>query len=345
MAPVILELRKSAWSKTIVVSTAQHRDMVVPILSYFGINPDHELDVMRPGQDLSQLLSRILDQFDEILASIQPNLVIVQGDTTTVLGASIAAFHRKVPVVHVEAGLRTKNIYSPFPEEMNRRLVSRLATYHFAPTEQAQTSLLEEKVDRNHVHVVGNTAIDALLIASKTPRQEVVDDMILVTCHRRENHGGPISNIMSAIDTIARNNPSYEIVFPVHPNPNVSNVVRAVLGNVRNITLTDPLSYPEFVSAMRRCRFILSDSGGVQEEAPALAKPVLVLREETERPEAVDLGLNILVGANTEAIVLHAQKLIDDEAVYQAMARGISPYGDGRSSAKISEILSEVLRS
>lgn len=344
MAPVILALQAAPWAEVKVVATAQHRQMLDQVMGFFGIRPDIDLDIMRPDQSLSSLTARLLQALDEVLTNEQPDAVLAQGDTTTVMAVALACFYRRIPFGHVEAGLRTWDIQNPFPEEANRVIAGRLARWHFAPTEGSKENLLREGVDGSSIYVTGNTVIDALLTtASKELAVGVpLDDkrrLVLVTSHRRENFGQPFRNICQAIRQLAETNDDIEILYPVHPNPNVKTVAYDILGGCANIVLCDPLEYAPFVAAMKKAYLIISDSGGVQEEAPALGKPVLVLREETERPEAVDLGVVKLVGTTTNTIIREAQLILDDEQAYKAIARGISPYGDGNAAGRIVDVL------
>lgn len=347
MAPVILELRRRAWARVRVVATAQHREMLDQVLGLFGIAPDVDLDLMRPSQELPDLTARLITALDRTLEQERPRAVLAQGDTTTVLTTALASFYRRIPFGHVEAGLRTGNLDYPFPEEMNRTVASRLARFHFAPTESARANLLREGIAEEAIHVTGNTVIDALLqiAAREAPLPDGMPAgrrLLLVTAHRRENFGEPLRQICAALLRLVDDNPDVHVLYPVHLNPNVSGVVRPALGGHPRITLCEPLDYLPFVAAMKRCHLILSDSGGVQEEAPALGKPVLVLRAETERPEAVAEGVVKLVGTDTGAIVEEAQRLLDDEAAYRAMARGVSPYGDGHAAERIAAVLERV---
>jgi UDP-N-acetylglucosamine 2-epimerase (non-hydrolysing) len=344
MAPVILALKKEPWAEVRILATAQHRHMLDQVLSFFNIEPDIDLDIMRPNQTLTTLTARLLLELDDVLLAEKPDLVLVQGDTTTVMAVSLACFYHRIPIGHVEAGLRTWDMQNPFPEEANRVITGNLARWHFAPTEGSRQNLLREGIEDKDILVTGNTVIDALLMTAEKDLKIGIDlnpeqRMVLITAHRRENFGEPFSNICRALQTLARNNPNVQFLYPVHPNPNVKNVARAMLGAFQNIVLCDPLDYAPFVAAMKRASFIISDSGGVQEEAPAFGKPVLVLRDETERPEAVEQGVVRLVGSDYDLIVSAAQRLLDDEKAYSAMARGISPYGDGMASQRIVELL------
>lgn len=346
MAPVILALKKQPWAKVRVLATAQHRHMLDQVLRFFGIEPDIDLDIMRPNQALTTLTARLLLELDGVLQSEKPDAVLVQGDTTTVMTAALACFYHRIPVGHVEAGLRTGDMQNPFPEEANRVIAGRLARWHFAPTESSRQNLLREGIADRDIVVTGNTVIDSLLM---TAAQELdlgmgldpARRMVLVTSHRRENFGEPFRNICRALRDLADRNPDVQFLYPVHPNPNVKDVAHEMLSPCANFRLCDPLDYAPFVAAMKRSFFIISDSGGVQEEAPALGKPVLVLREETERPEAVDAGVVKLVGPDYQRIVVEAQRLLDDEAAYRAMARGVSPYGDGHAAGRIVRTLEE----
>ena len=344
MAPLVLALRAEPWAEVTLLATAQHRQMLDQVLDAFGLRPDIDMDLMRPNQSLTLLGSRILAGMEEVFCARRYDAALVQGDTTTVMSVALAAFHHGVPVGHVEAGLRTGNLHNPFPEEMNRVVTGRLSRWHFAPTAGARANLLREHCADGSVHVTGNTVIDALLQVSRHAGDIGVPlpsgkRLVLVTAHRRENFGEPLRDICEAVRTIAESHDDVHVLFPVHPNPNVSAIANELLGGHSAITLCAPLDYVPFVAAMQRATLILSDSGGVQEEAPALGKPVLVLRRETERPEAVAEGVVRLVGTERAAIVASARELLGDPAAYARMARGVSPYGDGRAAERIVGIL------
>jgi UDP-N-acetylglucosamine 2-epimerase (non-hydrolysing) len=346
MAPVILALKNQPWANVRVLATAQHRHMLDQVLNFFNIQPDIDLDIMRPNQALTTLTARLLLELDDVLQKERPDIVLAQGDTTTVMAVSLACFYHRIPFGHVEAGLRTWDMQNPFPEEANRVIAGRLARWHFAPTESSRQNLLREGVRDADIVVTGNTVIDALLMtASKDLQLGIALDetkrLVLVTSHRRENFGEPFRNICRALRTLAEQNADIQILYPVHPNPNVKDVAHEMLGHCSNIILCEPLDYAPFVAAMKKAYLIISDSGGVQEEAPALGKPVLVLRDETERPEAVEMGVVKLVGSNIDRIVKEAQLLLDSPVAYQAMARGISPYGDGQGAQRIVAVLRE----
>ncbi|MGF6900968.1 non-hydrolyzing UDP-N-acetylglucosamine 2-epimerase [Paraburkholderia sp. GAS348] len=344
MAPVIRALQAYAEFDVRVLATAQHRGMLDQIFACFDIRPDIDLDVMRPNQSLASLTARLLNDIDAVLVNEKPALVLAQGDTTTVMTVALACFYRHIPFGHVEAGLRTGDLNNPFPEEMNRIVAGRLASLHFSPTVSARDNLLREHIPQDTIWVTGNTVIDALRsVADTRPALAVaLDDtkrLILVTAHRRENFGAPLENICRAILQLVDDNDDIQVLFPVHPNPHVQQTVRAFLQGHSRIVLCEPLDYIPFVAAMQRAYLILSDSGGVQEEAPALGKPVLVLRKETERPEAVDAGVVKLVGTATADIVGLAQRLLDDADAYRAVARGVSPYGDGAAAQRIVDVV------
>lgn len=344
MAPVILGLKEKTWADVRVLATAQHRHMLDQVLNFFGIEPDIDLNIMRPNQALTTLTARLLLELDDVLQAEKPDVVLAQGDTTTVMTVALACFYHRIPFGHVEAGLRTGDMQNPFPEEANRVIAGRLARWHFAPTESSRQNLLREGVAESEIIVTGNTVIDALLMtASKEIELGIQLDsakrLVLVTSHRRENFGEPFRNICRALRTLAERNTDIQILYPVHPNPNVKNVAHEMLGGCSSIILCEPLDYAPFIAAMKKSYLIISDSGGVQEEAPALGKPVLVLRDETERPEAVEMGVVKLVGPNYDRIVEGAQRLLDDESAYLEMARGISPYGDGRGTDRIVKTL------
>lgn len=324
-----------------VAVTGQHREMLDQVLKVFGIVPDHDLNVMAPGQTLAQAASRILAALEPVLDHERPDCVIVQGDTTTTFCGALAAFYKSIPVAHVEAGLRTGDMRQPFPEEMNRVLTSHLAALHFAATEEAAGNLRREGILQHSIFVTGNTGIDAVMFVrdSLPPvREDAGKKTILVTAHRRESFGDGFVHICQALKRLAQRN-DVEIVYPVHPNPNVQSVVNRELRGVPNITLIEPLDYVAFVDRMRRAHILLTDSGGVQEEGPSLGKPVLVMREKTERPEAIDAGTARLVGTDAGKIVAEVARLLDDPAEYAQRARIHNPYGDGNASARIRDVL------
>ena len=343
MAPVILTLRRQPWANVVVVATAQHRGMLDQVLDLFEIVPDVDLDLMRTGQGLVDLTARLTTSLDAAFGRIAPDVVLAQGDTTTVMVAALVAFYRRIRFGHVEAGLRTHDLDNPFPEEMNRKVAGILARWHFAPTESSRRNLLAEGTPDAAIHVTGNTVIDALLDVAGRPEVDgggaTGERLVLVTSHRRENFGAPLESICRAVRRLADANADCRFLYPVHPNPNVRDVAERMLGRHPRIDLVAPLDYAAFVAVMRRATLILTDSGGVQEEAPALGKPVLVLREETERPEAVDAGVVQLVGHDEARIVDTAQRLLDDPAAYAAMAKGVSPYGDGHAAGRIAAVL------
>jgi UDP-N-acetylglucosamine 2-epimerase (non-hydrolysing) len=348
MAPVILACRREPWVKVRVLATAQHREMLDQVLDVFDIKPDIDLNIMRDNQTLPELTARLMIALDDAFACEGPDVVLAQGDTTSAMVAALAAFYRRIPFGHVEGGLRTGDLDYPFPEEMNRVVAGRLARWHFAPTQSARTNLLAEGIDKDRIALTGNTVIDALVEMSKrcdkyAPKISPGKRLVLVTAHRRENFGEPFAEICRAIKYLADTRCDVEFLYPVHPNPNVRETAIRLLGQHPRIRLCDPMEYLPFVAAMKSAHFILSDSGGVQEEAPALGKPVLVLRSETERPEAVSEGVVKLVGTNFNAIVRESLRLLDDSNAYQAMARGISPYGDGHASQRIVEVLRQDL--
>ncbi len=344
MAPVILALRREPWAEVRVLATAQHRHMLDQVLGLFGIEPDVDLDIMRPNQALTTLTARLLLDLDDVMLAEQPDVVLAQGDTTTVMTVALACFYHRIAFGHVEAGLRTGDLSNPFPEEMNRVVAGRMARWHFAPTQSARQNLQREGFADDSIHVTGNTVIDALLdVSHRQPDVGVPLDrnkrLVLVTAHRRENFGAPFRDICRAVRDLADRNEDIEVLYPVHPNPNVQSVAHEMLGGHERIVLCPPLDYLPFVGAMQRAYLILSDSGGVQEEAPALGKPVLVLRRETERPEAVEEGVVRLVGPDYGRITAEAQHLLDDADAYRAMARGVSPYGDGKAAGRIAAVL------
>jgi UDP-N-acetylglucosamine 2-epimerase (non-hydrolysing) len=348
LAPVILAAKADPRFKCKVCVTAQHREMLDQVLKVFKIKPDVDLNLMRPNQTLAGLTARAIRGIDTYLAQEKPDMIIVQGDTTTVFCAALCAFYHKIPIGHVEAGLRTGNKYSPFPEEANRVLATHLSTLHFAPTQKARQNLLQEGIAPERIFVTGNTVIDALFLArdkiKKKPPAipqlcksilQSSQQLVLITGHRRENFGKGFQNICKAVKTLAQRFPETQFVYPVHLNPNVRKPVYSLLGNQENIHLIEPLGYLPFVALMNRSTIILTDSGGVQEEAPSLGKPVLVMRDTTERPEAVDMGTVKLVGTNVNAIIDNAAKLLTDKKAYSVMASAVNPYGDGRATERI----------
>ena len=348
LAPVILAAKADPRFKCKVCVTAQHREMLDQVLKVFKIKPDVDLNLMRPNQTLAGLTARAIRGIDTYLAQEKPDMIIVQGDTTTVFCAALCAFYHKIPIGHVEAGLRTGNKYSPFPEEANRVLATHISTLHFAPTQKARHNLLQEGIVAKRIFVTGNTVIDALFLAlekikKKPPviaqlRKSIVkssQQLVLITGHRRENFGKGFQNICKAIKTLAQRFSEVQFVYPVHLNPNVLKPVYSLLDNQKNIHLIEPLDYLPFVALMNRATIILTDSGGVQEEAPSLGKPVLVMRDTTERPEAVDMGTVRLVGTNVNAIIDNVVKLLTDKKAYSVMASAVNPYGDGQATARI----------
>jgi UDP-N-acetylglucosamine 2-epimerase (non-hydrolysing) len=354
MAPVVLELRQHPNEfSPVVISTGQHRQMLDQVLQVFDVRADLELDLMRENQTLSGLTQRILGAMDTLLTENPLDCLLVQGDTTTAFGAALAAFYRKVPVAHVEAGLRSRDLFQPWPEEANRRLAAVVTQLHFAPTPLARENLLAEAIRNEDVVVTGNTIVDAVdaLLEMQTIEhplpQGIPDDgsaLILVTSHRRESWGAELENICDSIVELVDSFPHVRVVYPVHLNPNVSNTVQARLGNRDRVHLVAPVDYFQFLSLLRRCYLVLTDSGGVQEEAPIFHKPVLVLRKVTERPEASLMGMAKVVGTSREAIVREASRLLSSEFAYQNMAEGECPYGDGRAAARIATALSRWLQ-
>lgn len=342
MAPVIRALQETTEFTVEVLGSGQHRDMLAPLLSWFELCVDRDLKVMTENQTLGELTARLMQAFEQDFATSRPGLVLAQGDTTTVMCAALSCFYRGIAFAHVEAGLRTFDIANPFPEEFNRVAVTRLAKLHFCPTARARANALAEHAPADSLHLTGNTVIDALqFTTAKLARAPVrpFDHDILLTAHRRENFGGPLEDICRAVLDLCREFPRSKVLYPVHPNPNVRGTVEKLLKGHAQIELTDPLAYPELVAAMQQAKLILTDSGGIQEEAPALGKPVLVLREVTERPEAVELGVARVVGTARAKIVEAARELLTDAAAYARMARGGSPYGDGQASARIVEAI------
>lgn len=359
MAPLVKELNNDPFFESKVAVTAQHREMLDQVLALFEIKPDYDLNIMKSGQDLYDIVSEVLLGLRDILKEFQPDLVLVHGDTATTFAASLAAFYQRIPIGHVEAGLRTGNLYSPWPEEANRLLTGRLANLHFSPTERNRAALLAENVPDEQIVVTGNTVIDALhwmikkidtspelkqsieahLQASGLDLNVIHQPYVLVTGHRRENFGQGFENICQALLELAQNNPSTHFIYPVHLNPNVQEPVKRLLGDLSNIHLIKPLGYESFLYVMQNAHLVLTDSGGVQEEAPSLGKPVLVMRDTTERPEAVDAATVKLVGVDANIIVTEVQSLLDNQELYMQMSLAHNPYGDGFASKRIIEFI------
>ncbi len=343
LAPVILGAKDRADTfETVVITTGQHKEMLAQMLDEFGITPDKDLQIMKPDQTLAHITTAALEGLSDAITAHQPDWVVVQGDTTTTFAGALAAFYQKVKVAHVEAGLRTYDKHQPYPEEINRTLTGHLADIHFPPTTMSRDNLLRENIPADRIFVTGNTAIDALFLTLKkmgrTPNKAGPvrpRERILLTAHRRENQGPNLEQICDAVLTLVDRYPSLQVTYPVHLSPRVRATVMPKLGDHPRITLTDPLGYPEFVQAMDDADIILTDSGGVQEEAPSLGKPVLVLRESTERPEASEAGTARIVGADRDVIVRETARLVDDDQAYAAMARADNPYGDGTAAAQI----------
>lgn len=362
MAPVVKAIEATDGLDPIVVSTGQHKEMLQQVVDLFGINVNHDLEVMQPNQTLPSLTARLITRIDALLEETKPDMALVQGDTTTVFTAALCCFFRGIPVGHVEAGLRTGNMRSPFPEEANRKLACPLVSLHFPPTENSKNNLTHEHVDESIIHVTGNTVIDALHL--EIARQESDENQaplkaklieaigedftqkpyVLVTGHRRENFGGGFDEICTALSTLAKAHPEYLFIYPVHLNPKVQKPVYDTLGQFENIKLIPPQPYSEFVMLINNSRIVLTDSGGVQEEAPSLGKPVLVMRDTTERPEGVDAGTVKLVGANAANIISSVNELIEDQAKYDSMAQAKNPYGDGKAATRIAEAVLEYLK-
>lgn len=350
MAPLVKELNsRPSQIRSMVAVTAQHREMLDQVLELFDIIPDYDLNIMQEGQTLYDVTTRALEGLKDVLIESNPDLVLVHGDTTTTFVAALAAYYRQIPVGHVEAGLRTHNKYSPFPEEMNRHLTGALAEYHFAPTEKSMQNLIKENVNADNIFVTGNTVIDAL---KATVRENYVfsdpllnnidfgrQRVLLVTTHRRENLGEPMRDIYRALKEIVETHPDVEIVFPVHKNPAVRRVVNEILGKMPRVHLIEPLQYEPFINLMQRCYLVLTDSGGMQEEAPSLGKPVLVLRNTTERPEAVDAGTVKLVGTDREVVLSVTKELLNNPDTYKSMAEAANPYGDGLAAKRIVDFI------
>ena len=352
MAPLVKEFQKfQDLFNTRVCVTAQHREMLDQVLDFFNIKPDYDLDLMKPGQNLYALTATIIESLKPILEEFSPDYVFVHGDTTTTMAGSIASFYSGAKVCHVEAGLRTNNKLSPFPEEINRQITARICDYHFSPTETSKKNLLKENISADSILVTGNTVIDALLksvekvnknpskliqqLSKKIGNQEVV----LVTAHRRENHGGGFERICNALKTIALDNLNRLVIYPVHLNPKVQEPAKRILSGVNNVILIDPLAYQDFIWLMNRSKIIITDSGGIQEEAPSLGKPVLVMRDTTERPEAVEVGTVLLVGTNENLIVSKALNLLNNEDNFVKMSKLHNPYGDGLASKRIVDFI------
>ena len=356
MAPLVKEFQKNTLDfETRVCVTAQHREMLDQVLEFFEISPDYDLDLMKPGQNLYSLTGTIIESLKPILEEYAPDYVFVHGDTTTTMASSIASFYSGAKVCHVEAGLRTFNKLSPFPEEINRQIAGRVCDYHFAPTLTSKENLLKENIEDDSILVTGNTVIDALLDSVKrvenlsnptidSIKSELEDgqEVILVTGHRRENHGDGFERICSALREIAEKKPEVKIIYPVHLNPKVQEPVIRYLSNIENILLIDPLSYPDFIWLMNRTKIIITDSGGVQEEAPSLGKPVLVMRNTTERPEAIDAGTVLLVGTDKQTIVEKSLELLNNATLYREMSELHNPYGDGKASKRIINFINEL---
>lgn len=361
MAPVIRALDEAEGLSPLVVSTGQHREMLAQVVDLFGLKIEHDLQVMQANQTLASLSARLITSIDELLLSEKPDMALVQGDTTTVLMAALVCFYHRIPIGHVEAGLRTGNLWSPFPEEANRKLASSLITVHFPPTKLSRQNLLAERVDDARITVTGNTVIDALhmeIAQQKLPGvREQIDKylaallgnswqttpFVLITGHRRENFGEGFQQICTALKTLARQFPDHQFIYPVHLNPNVQGPVHETLGDLENIRLIPPQGYRYFVALMNACRVVLTDSGGVQEEAPGLGKPVLVMRDTTERPEGVEAGTVKLIGTDSRKIVENVSRLLTDPKAYREMSEAVNPYGDGKAAGRIVNTLRKFL--
>jgi len=355
MAPIVKALESSADFSVVTCATSQHRSMQDQMVELFQLKIDHDLEIMRANQDLTHITSACISRMKPILEKEMPDMVLVQGDTTTAFVVALAAYYFQIPVGHVEAGLRTNDIYSPFPEEVNRQLLSRIANLHFAPTQVSESNLINENIPVSKISVTGNTVIDALFWMQKHLNIERINDVldsrvlevianqkpyVLITGHRRESFGEGFSSICKAIKRLSQQYPDYYFVYPVHLNPNVREIVYKELGDHHNIVLCDPIDYEPFIYLLEQCKLVLTDSGGIQEEAPSLGKPVLVMREKTERPEGVEAGTAKLVGTHVETIVSEVSSLLDDSSAYLAMANAVNPYGDGLASERTLKAIS-----
>lgn len=349
MAPIIKAIKKRSDMECVICITAQHRQMLDQVLNLFEIEPDYDLNIFKPGQSLTEITTRAMEGLEEVIKKERPDVLLVQGDTTTVFSGALAAFYQKVKIGHVEAGLRSGNLYSPYPEEANRKLTGILTNFHFAPTERNKQNLLKEDYPEENIYITGNTVIDALKYAVKKDYDFgnlVLDSMdyenkrvILLTSHRRENIGQPMENIFKAVNDIVLKYSDVEVVFPVHLNPKVRDIANKMLGDNQHVHLIEPLDYEPFTNLMAKSYIVVTDSGGLQEEAPTLGKPVLVVREETERPEGVESGTAKLVGTSYELLYENLDLLLKDSKEYERMAKSVNPYGDGDASDKIVEIL------
>lgn len=349
MAPLVIALKKDPRFQTLVTLTAQHREMLDQVLALFAITADYDLNLMKPGQTLCYLTASILNELKPILETESPDMILVHGDTTTAFASALSAFYEQIPIGHVEAGLRTKNKYSPYPEEMNRTLISQLGDLHFSPTPGNRDNLIREDIPERQIVITGNTVIDALLMTVKdnyqfvNPILNAIDydthRVILLTSHRRENIGAPMVEIFSAIRELVLANPDVEVVFPMHPNPLIAETALPLLADLDRVHILTPLDYEEMSNLMGRAYLVLTDSGGIQEEAPALGKPVVVLRKETERPEAVAAGTVVMGGVEKANIIRITQHLLDDPLAYQTMAQAVNPYGDGRAALRICQAI------
>lgn len=349
MCPVVYELKRSTLFNTVVLVTGQHKEMLDQVLKVFKVEPDYDLSLMEENQSLTRLTSKALPAMERVLREERPDILLIQGDTTTSFIASLAAFYQNISIGHIEAGLRTYKKYYPFPEEMNRKLITVLSDMNFAPTESAAENLRREGIAKETIHITGNTVIDALFHTIHTTKKRYKrihnknNRLILMTAHRRENLGKPMEDICCAVRELIEGHENTELIYPVHKNPNVRKVAYKHLSNHERIHLIEPADYPDFVNLMNDSFFILTDSGGIQEEAPSLGKPVLVLRNETERPEAVKAGTVKIIGTNTDSILKHSRELLDSKAAYDKMANAINPYGNGSSSKQIVQILTSFL--
>jgi UDP-N-acetylglucosamine 2-epimerase (non-hydrolysing) len=342
LAPLIFELKRRKDAKLLILNTGQHKEMVNDLEKLFCIKPDIQFNVMTHNQGLNSLLSGIIKKTTFVFDKFKPDVVIIQGDTTTVLSIGIAAFYANIKVAHVEAGLRSYDVYNPYPEEFNRRVISLFAKYNFVPTKSALQNLLKENVKPGTVFVTGNTIVDALYLVSKKINEKHTSSgkrQILITAHRRENHGKGLKNICKAVKTILKTHTDVKFIWPVHPNPNVESIVRNELGHVKDVYLCKPLNYPELIKEIRDSYLIWTDSGGIQEEAPSLKKPVLILRTVTERPEVISSGFGKLVGTNAAEIVKFSNELLLNPKLYNKMISGKNPFGDGKASKRIADIL------